>query len=100
MKRLETEERYARFTYRELSGLSGISRAKISRAVSSLKTKGYLATAWVVKRNENEFGLLFVDGPALTLVKSAPKNRAITPAHERATPRVRQIPSFYKHRHT
>jgi hypothetical protein len=86
MKRLEAGERYARFTYRELSELSGISRANISRAVTSLKTKGYLATVWVVKPNENEFGLLFVDGPALTLIKNLPKNRDAAPVHEKATP--------------
>jgi hypothetical protein len=86
MKRLETRERYARFTYRELEELSGISRANISRAVSSLKAKGFLSTVWVVKPNENEFGLLFVDGPALTLIKTAPKNRENPPVIEKATP--------------
>ncbi len=86
MKRLETGERYARFTYRELSELTGISSANISRAVSSLKTKGFLSTVWVVKPNENEFGLLFVDGPALTLIKTAPKNRENPPVNEKATP--------------
>lgn len=86
MKRLESRERYARFTYRELETLSGISRANISRAVASLKRKGFLATVWVVKPNENEFGLLFVDGPALTLIKTAPKNRENPPVNEKASP--------------
>jgi hypothetical protein len=86
MKRLESGERYARFTYRELEELSGISRANISRAVASLKQKGFLSTVWVVKPNENEFGLLFVDGPALTLIKTAPKNRENPPVNEKATP--------------
>lgn len=97
MKRLETGERYARFTYRELEELSGISRANISRAVSSLKAKGFLSTVWVVKPNENEFGLLFVDGPALTLIKTAPKNRDKAPVHEKATPPVQKsIPPVIK----
>lgn len=86
MKRLEAGERYARFTYRELEELSGISRANISRAVASLKQKGFLATVWVVKPNENEFGLLFVDGPALTLIKGASANREDPPKNEKATP--------------
>lgn len=86
MKRLESGERYARFTYRELEELSGVSRANISRAVTSLKAKGFLSTVWVVKPNENEFGLLFVDGPALTLIKTAPKNREKPPMNEKATP--------------
>lgn len=86
MKRLEVGERYARFTYRELEELSGVSRANISRAVASLKEKGFLATVWVVKPNENEFGLLFVDGPALTLIKGASANRENPPANEKATP--------------
>lgn len=68
MKRLEAGERYARFTYGELEELSGISKANISRAVASLKAKGWLSTVWVVKPNENQFGLLFVDGPLLTLI--------------------------------
>jgi len=71
MKRLEVGERYARFTYGELEELSGISRANISRAVASLKAKGWLSTVWVVKPNENQFGLLFVDGPLLTLIPGA-----------------------------
>lgn len=68
LKRLEAGERYARFTYGELEELSGISKANISRAVASLKAKGWLSTVWVVKPNENQFGLLFVDGPLLTLI--------------------------------
>jgi hypothetical protein len=74
MKRLEVGERYARFTYGELEELSGMNRANISRAVASLKAKGWISTVWVVKPNENEFGLLFVDGPLLTLIPAAVKS--------------------------
>jgi hypothetical protein len=91
MKLLEVGERYARFTFRELEDLSGISRANISRAVASLKTKGFLKTVTVVKPNENQFGLLFVDGVLLTLIpKAARMDRSKPPApvrvHEKATP--------------
>jgi hypothetical protein len=86
MKRLEVGERYARFTYGELSELSGIPKANISRAVASLKQKGFLSTVWVVKPNENEFGLLFVDGPQLTLIKSFQGDRSKAPVHKTTTP--------------
>ena len=91
LKRLEVGERYARFTFRELEELSGISRANISRAVASLKAKGFLSTVAVVKPNENQFGLLFVDGVLLTLIPgAATKDRSKPPApvrvHEKATP--------------
>jgi hypothetical protein len=91
LKRLEVGERYARFTFRELEELSGISRANISRAVASLKAKGFLSTVTVVKPNENQFGLLFVDGVLLTLIPGAAgKDRSKPPlpvrVHEKATP--------------
>jgi hypothetical protein len=86
MKRLEVGERYARFTYGELAELSGIPKANISRAVASLKQKGFISTVWVVKPNENEFGLLFVDGPALTLIKSIQGDRSKAPVHKTTTP--------------
>jgi hypothetical protein len=86
MKRLEVGERYARFTYGELSELSGIPKANISRAVASLKQKGFISTVWVVKPNENEFGLLFVDGPSLTLIKSIQGDRSKAPVHKTTTP--------------
>lgn len=91
LKRLEEGERYARFTFRELEELSGISRANISRAVASLKAKGFLSTVAVVKLNENQFGLLFVDGVLLTLIPgAATKDRSKPPlpvrVHEKATP--------------
>lgn len=83
LKRLEVGERYARFTYGELAELSGISKANISRAVASLKAKGWISTVWVVKPNENQFGLLFVDGPLLTLIpEAARKDRSKPPPPE------------------
>jgi hypothetical protein len=90
LKRLETGERYARFTYGELEMLSGISRANISRAVASLRAKGFLSTVWVVKPNENAFGLLFVDGSLLTLIKGvASKDRSKPEVDKSATPLAR-----------
>jgi hypothetical protein len=75
LKRLLPSERYARFTLRELEQLSGVARANLSRSIASLKVKGILSTVWVVKQNENQFGLLFVDGPLLTLIPGAAENR-------------------------
>jgi hypothetical protein len=103
LKRLEVGERYARFTYGELEELSGIPRANISRAVSSLKQKGFLSTVWVVKPNENQFGLLFVDGPLLTLIKGiqgdrskAPVNKTTTPPEQNNNTPVIELPSLRK----
>jgi hypothetical protein len=86
LKRLEEGERYARFTYGELEELSGIPKANISRAVASLKAKGWLSTVWVVKPNENQFGLLFVDGPLLTLIKGIQGDRSKAPVHKTTSP--------------
>ncbi len=67
LDRLKENERYARFTYRELEEVSGIPRANICRAVAKLRAKGILNTAWVQKQNENRFGLLFIDGSLVSL---------------------------------
>jgi hypothetical protein len=107
MKRLEVGERYARFTYGELEELSGISRANISRAVASLKAKGWLSTVWVVKPNENQFGLLFVDGPLLTLIPGAARmdrskppapevNKSATPPAQKSNAPVIELPTLKK----
>lgn len=73
LDRLKENERYARFTYRELEAVSGIPRANVCRAVGRLRAKGLLNTAWVKKQNENRFGLLFVDGSLVSL--SCPRQR-------------------------
>jgi hypothetical protein len=86
LRRLLPKERYARFTYRELSELSGIPKANISRAVSSLKEKGFLGTVWVVKQNENQFGLLFVDGQNLSLIPGASADRSRPERKKTTTP--------------
>jgi hypothetical protein len=107
LKRLEEGERYARFTYGELEELSGISKANISRAVASLKTKGWLSTVWVVKPNENQFGLLFVDGPLLTLIPAAAKtdrskpsvsevNKTATPPAQNSNTPLIKLPTLRK----
>jgi hypothetical protein len=108
LKRLEDGERYARFTYGELEQLSGISRANISRAVASLKAKGFLSTVWVVKPNENEFGLLFVDGSLLSLIPQAAKadrskaperpqmNESTTPPEQKSMPPLIDLATLRK----
>ena len=107
LKRLENDERYARFTYGELEKLSGISRANISRAVASLKAKGWLSTVWVAKPNENQFGLLFVDGMLLTLIPGATTkdrsrvarkevNKTATPPAQNSNSPVIELPTLRK----
>jgi len=73
LMRLNDGERYARFTYRELERISGIPRANICRAISRLRAKGFINNVWVKKQNENQFGLLFVDGTLVSL--SCPRQR-------------------------
>jgi len=89
LDRLQEHERYARFTYRELEALSGIPRANVCRAVSRLRSRGILNTAWVRKQNENQFGLLFVDGPLVSLTctrqGASRAKRPATAAHEHKT---------------
>ena len=86
LKRLLPLERYARFTYRNIEEVSGVPRANVCRAVSSLKAKGFLSTVWVVKQNENQFGLLFVDGSALTVVPGAAADRSQPEVRKKPTP--------------
>ena len=70
MQKLEEGERYSRFTLRELEQLSGSPKANLSRALQKLRHKGILGTVEVAKQNENQYGLLYIDGPLLSLVRS------------------------------
>lgn len=71
MQRLMPEERYARFTYAEFQSWTGVHRATQCRTMRRLLERGYLSTVPVVKQNENAYGQLFVDGPTLSLTRSA-----------------------------
>ncbi len=92
--RLHENERYARFTYRELETVSGIPRANICRAVAKLRAKGFLNTAWVKKQNENRFGLLFVDGTLVSLTcpqQGTNRSKQPTSAPHETTTTLRRI---------
>jgi hypothetical protein len=81
MQRLLPHEHYARFRYAEFETWTGVHRATQSRIVQRLVARGYLNTAPVHKQNENCYGLLFIDGPMLSLVRprqTAPKRRPRT----------------------
>lgn len=84
--RLLPNERYARFTYGELQELCGVAKANLSRAVALLREKGLLSTVWVVKQNENQFGLLFVDGPLLSLIPGSAAQRDQPEVRKTTTP--------------
>lgn len=86
LRRLLDKERYARFTYGDLSELSGIPKANICRAVAALKREGLISTVWVVRQNVNHFGLLFVDGPLLSLIPGAVTAREKPERHKTTTP--------------
>ena len=101
--RLQENERYARFTYRELETVSGIPRANICRAVAKLRAKGILNAAWVKKQNENRFGLLFVDGSLVSLTcPRQGKNRSKKPrtAPHESTTTLRRIDNPPRHKPT
>ncbi len=92
MQRLLSEERYARFTYAEFQGWTGVHRASQCRMLRRLIERGYLNTVPVVKQNENAYGQLFIDGQLLSRVrkrqtirrkvvcKSARRNKKSTPS--------------------
>lgn len=75
-QRLVENERYARFTYGELSKLSGLRKATLSEAVGRLAQKGYLNTTDVAKQNENVYGQLYIDGPLVSLTRRKIENKA------------------------
>ena len=76
LQRLEPEQRYARFKYRDLESLSGITRANICRAVARLRARGFIDTREVAKQNENLYGQLFVDGHLVSLTLASPKAKS------------------------
>ena len=72
---LKDGERYARFRFAQLEEPSGIPKANLSRALRKLEAKGFLGTVEVSKRNENAYGLCFVDGPLISLVRHRQETR-------------------------
>ena len=69
LQRLLPHEHYARFKYSEFEAWTGVHRGTQSRILQRLVSRGYLNTAAVHKQNENSYGLLFIDGPMLSLVR-------------------------------
>ena len=69
MQRLLSEERYARFTYSEVKELSGLEKSRTSEALAKLKEKGLLSSVEVHQSNVNVYGLCFVDGWLISLVR-------------------------------
>lgn len=67
---LNTKERYARFTYRDVSEATGLRRATLCDAMKRLSHRGLLSTVEIAKQNENALGMLYIDGSAVTLVRS------------------------------
>lgn len=86
LQRLEHGERYARFTLAELEVLSGSPKANLSRALQRLRVRGLLGTIPVAKPNENNYGLLYVDGPLLSLVRTRQPIRQLAPAKTTTPP--------------
>lgn len=72
--RLAKKERFARFTYRELSEASGLRRATLSDALGRLTHRGLLNTAAVAKQNENVYGMLYIDGARVSLTRVGADN--------------------------
>ena len=102
MDLLEERERYARFRYAELTTLSGVPEANICRAVARLRQRGFLNTIAVAQANMNRFGLLFVDGWLLSLVrrgqKEMPRNKTTTPLSRNDNASQHETTTLYKGR--
>jgi hypothetical protein len=83
MQRLLPDEYYARLRYAEFEAWTGVHRATQSRIVQRLVARGYLNTASVHKQNENRYGMLFIDGPMLSLVRprQAARKRRVRACH-------------------
>ena len=89
MRRLESEEHYARFRYAEFETWTGLHRATQSRLLPRLIARGFLGTVGVHKQNENAYGQVFIDGPVLSLVR---RRQALPPkAEKRSTPSTESI---------
>ena len=93
LQRLIEGERYARFRFAELEALSGIPRANLSRALKKLEAKGFLGTVDVAKQNENAYGLCFVDGPLISLVRHRQETRHARRARLRKKTTTPPVPS-------
>lgn len=98
LERLNPEERYARFKYSEIEEVTGIGKSRIGDAVAKLREKGILHVVEVHQSNVNAYGLCFVDGWLISLVrtmvecgkrvisavKRAVRNRTATPLVEKS----------------
>lgn len=92
--RLAKRERFARFTYRQLSAASGLRRATLSDALGRLAQRGLLNTAAVAKQNENVYGMLYIDGARVSLTRVGADNvpyrvigkKTVTPVKQNRTP--------------
>lgn len=81
---LNEKERYARFTYRDVSETSGLRRATLCDAMKRLCQRGLLSTVAIAKQNENALGMLYIDGFAVTLSRSGAefdsrRQKSVTP---------------------
>lgn len=70
MQRLKEHEHYARFRYAEFEEWTGVPRATQSRLLPRLMHRGFLNTVEVHQQNQNAYGQLFIDGPALSLIRA------------------------------
>lgn len=69
MKRLNQDERYARFKYADLKEHTGLEKSRIGEAVTKLKEKGLLHVVEVHQSNVNTYGLCFTDGWIISLYR-------------------------------
>lgn len=83
MQRLQTNEYYARFRYAEFEAWTGVHRATQSRILRRLTARGFLSHAPVHKQNENAYGLLFIDGPLISLTRPRQSSKVRLPQPDR-----------------
>lgn len=84
--RLAKNERFARFTYRVLAELTGLRRATLCEGLARLVNRGLLNTAPVSKKNENFYGMLYIDGTIVSLSRNNAQNRPYREKVKTVTP--------------
>ena len=71
LRRNSPRKDYAWLTYAELSALSGVPKANLSRDMKQMRDRGFMTTVPAAKQNENVYGQLIVEGSQM--VRSSAK---------------------------
>lgn len=89
-QRLKPGERYARFKLALFRELAGVPKANGSRALAKLRAKGFLGVIEISKGEEYANGLIYVDGPVTSLVRTRQSPVRQEPVREKTTTDARR----------